>query len=345
MSERRSWRWFLSWRPWLYSLALWLTLMVLEQLPAYEVGERGELQWIGLQWQWFMRRLPWYVPAVPLTVLMAFWAPRIVALPRFWRAFAVAVLGASLISSLWMGLVQSYWSWLGIGWIVHHLPRFAAVFGLLIVYEQMRLKERNRRELVATQLRALRAQLQPHFLFNTLHAIGVTAKSDGPAAARMTTLLGDLLRQTLRERDGGLVSLAEERELLQPYVQLQQLRFGDRLRVDFDAQADVLAAAVPDLVLQPLVENALRHGIEQRPGDGRVRVQARRDGAWLVLEVQDDGAGLSDGEPVAGTGLGATRARLQALYGEGASLTLCANDDGGTTATLRLPFREVAHAA
>jgi two-component system, LytTR family, sensor kinase len=221
------------------------------------------------------------------------------------------------------------------------------VLAVFVVYEQVLLREAARRELLATQLRALRAQLQPHFLFNTLHTIGVTAKQDGATAARMTTLLGDLLRQTLRERGGALVSLAEEHDLLQPYLQLQQLRFGDRLRVDVDLPADVLAGAVPDLVLQPLVENALQHGIEQRPGDGHVRVVGRHVGDHLLIDVHDDGVGLPAlaSEPVLGTGLGATKARLQAIYGDGASLSLRGNERGGTTASLRLPWREVAHAA
>ncbi len=201
------------------------------------------------------------------------------------------------------------------------------------------------RTLQQAQLRALRAQLQPHFLFNTLHAIGVTANRDGPLAARMTTLLGDLLRHTLRERTAPLVPLAEELALLEPYLQLQQLRFQDRLRVHSDLPPDVLGALVPDLLLQPLVENALQHGIEQRPGAGSVTVSARRVGAELVIEVQDDGVPAKDALARAGTGLSVTRDRLRALFGARASLHVAGNALGGTTATLRLPFAEVRHAA
>lgn len=200
------------------------------------------------------------------------------------------------------------------------------------------------RELQQAQLRALRSQLQPHFLFNTLHAIGVTATRDGASASRMTTLLGDLLRHSLRERSSPLVPLADEVELLQPYLQLQQLRFADRMRVRVDLPAELHDALVPDLLLQPLVENALQHGIEQRPGAGEVHIRASLAGAFLVLEVRDDGVPV-DATAQEGTGLQATRQRLQTLFGDRASLTLTPNPQGGTTATIRLPFSEVRDAA
>lgn len=200
------------------------------------------------------------------------------------------------------------------------------------------------RELQQAQLRALRSQLQPHFLFNTLHAIGVTATHDGATASRMTTLLGDLLRHSLRERTSPLVPLADEVELLQPYLQLQQLRFADRMRVQIDVPPSLQEAMVPDLLLQPLVENALQHGIEQRPGAGEVHIRAARAGDCLLLEVRDDGVPV-DATVHEGTGLQATRQRLQTLFGYRASLTLAPNPQGGTTATIRLPFTEARHAA
>ena len=213
-----------------------------------------------------------------------------------------------------------------------------------IGWQLWRRGEVRERELQQAQLRALRSQLQPHFLFNTLHAIGVTAVRDGASASRMTMLLGDLLRHSLRERSSPLVSLADEVEMLQPYLHLQQLRFADRMHVRVDVPAALHEAMVPDLLLQPLVENALQHGIEQRPGAGNVRVRAERAGAQLVLEVSDDGVPV-DAIVHEGTGLQATRQRLQTLFGDRASLTLAPNQQGGTTATIRLPFTEVRHAA
>lgn len=225
---------------------------------------------------------------------------------------------------------------------------YYAMIGFLgVAMAQKQQAEVRQRELLDAQLRALRAQLQPHFLFNTLHAIGVTTRTDPTVAVRMLALLGDLLRQTLRERDGQLVSLAEERDLLQPYLELQQLRFADRLRFEVDFPAEVLGAAVPDLLLQPLVENALQHGIEQRPQGGTVRIAARRRGERLEIQVRDDGVGLAT-QPAngsSGIGLGTTRARLQALFGAAAEVKLAADPAGGTIAMLILPFHELAPAA
>ena len=160
----------------------------------------------------------------------------------------------------------------------------------------------------------------------------------------MTTLLGDMLRHSLRERTSPLVPLADEVELLQPYLQLQQLRFADRMRVQIDVPPSLRDAMVPDLLLQPLVENALQHGIEQRTGAGMVYIRAARAGDCLLLEVRDDGVPV-DAAVHEGTGLEATRQRLQTLFGDRASLTLAPNPQGGTTATIRLPFAEARHAA
>ncbi|MFM7282029.1 MAG: sensor histidine kinase [Planctomycetia bacterium] len=209
------------------------------------------------------------------------------------------------------------------------------------------LRQEQKRALLEAELRALRAQLQPHFLFNTLHAIGVTARRDGETAAQMTALLGDMLRSSLTQREQPLVPLAEEHALLQPYLRLQQLRFADRLRIEQDLDRDTLNAQVPDLILQPLVENALQHGIERKPGAGSIKIRSRRHGNELVLEVSDDGAGLSTppSELAQGTGLTSTRERLRGLFGAQASLDLQGNQQGGTTATVRVPYQESAYAA
>ena len=280
------------------------------------------------------------------TMIALHCAPRLAgsSARRFWLLGALLVVTLAAVHGVVSGFAPLEPQVIALTTLMSLFP-YAAIVGTAVVLQQRERAAAQRSELQAAQLRALRAQLQPHFLFNTLHAIGAVAPRDGATAARMTTLLGDLLRQTLRDRGNGLVSLAEEQELLHPYLALQQLRFADRLRVELDVPPEALGAAVPDLVLQPLVENALQHGIEARPGAGRVRITGRRDGATLVVQVHDDGVGLAGGQLAPGTGLGATRARLQALYGDAASLTLASNANGGTTATLRLPWREVARAA
>lgn len=301
--------------------------------------------------------------------MVVFFFPLAGITPAFLAICANLVAAGSSVGRLWRRLGEWIALWALIHTAIHFvlhrvlnaMPLGVPTFGVLmmttvyysmvgflgVAMAQKNQAEVRQRELLDAQLRALRAQLQPHFLFNTLHAIGVTTRTDPTIAVRMLALLGDLLRQTLRERDGQLVSLAEERDLLQPYLELQQLRFADRLRFEVDIPSEVLGAAVPDLLLQPLVENALQHGIEQRPQGGTVRIAARRWGERLEIQVRDDGVGLATQptDAASGIGLGNTRARLQALFGTAAEVKLAADPAGGTMATLILPFRELAPAA
>lgn len=254
---------------------------------------------------------------------------------------ATAILSGGFISwrySYYAGLLQTLT--LCTVWVFH----FFAIGGVAVAVSQAKMAQARREQLLSAELRVLRSQLQPHFLFNSLQAIAVTIKRDPNAAVSMVTLLGDLLRQTLRERSDDLVSLQEEQQMLEPYLELQRHRFADRLNVEIDLPSEVLGAAVPDLLLQPLVENALQHGIESMPGKGTVRVRARRDADHLEIEVADDGAG-PDREQVDGIGLGATRARLRALYGDRAQLTLAPGGISGAVVTVRMPWQEVQGAA
>lgn len=291
------------------------------------------------------------LPFGVLTPILLHLGARFPMLPRrqqtWWRP-ASWVLGCSVLHGTFWWF--SFWSSTG-SWIVlatsplnWGLP-YAGIAAVAVALGHQRVADVRERELLAAQLRALRAQLQPHFLFNTLQAIAVTARRDADATVRMTALLGDLLRQTLCERARDLVTLAEERQMLQPYLELQQLRFADRLTVVVELPADVLQAEVPDLLLQPLVENALQHGIERQPGAGTIAIRARRCGEHLELTVADDGAGPDDADAREGTGLGATRARLRALFGDAAGLRLAPGGVRGTVVTVRLPYREVARAA
>jgi hypothetical protein len=329
-------------------LGIWsvLLLSTFAMGPRVYTEGRAEPFWSWATWRVVLMA---FGPYVLWTFVVMRCATRLSARGgRWWRVAIPLVVAPTLLHAgvamvLWrnddltsfVAYASSYFVW------------YVAIVAVVSTLQWRWQAEAQHRELLATQLRALRAQLQPHFLFNTLHAIGVAAQHDGATASRMTALLGDLLRQTLRERALPLVSLAEEQALLAPYLQLQQLRFADRLRVDLDMPPELLGAAVPDLVLQPLVENALQHGIERRPGAGHVRVVARRERDELVLEVHDDGAGIA-GTATAlalGTGLGNTKARLAALFGDDAALAITENASGGTTVSVRMPWREVAHAA
>jgi two-component system, LytTR family, sensor kinase len=205
-------------------------------------------------------------------------------------------------------------------------------------------------QVAEARLSALRMQLHPHFLFNSLNAITVLVRDqDTVNAARMLDLLSDVLRQVLRSDQTHETSLSSELSFLERYLAIEQVRFSDRLKVQFDIDPTLMGAAVPAFVLQPLVENALRHGIARRADGGTVNVSARRDGDVLVLSVADDGpgtAGVGPPEPTAGNGLGLanTRERLTTLYGDHASIELQTRADdrfAGTIATVRLPYREL----
>ncbi|MEI7035172.1 sensor histidine kinase [Fulvimonas yonginensis] len=197
-------------------------------------------------------------------------------------------------------------------------------------------------QLAQSQLQALRMQLQPHFLFNTLNAISALALADPLQARLMIARLSDLLRLTLEERHASEVPLSREMEFLRCYLDIQQVRFQDRLSTHLEVAPDTLRAAVPSMILQPLVENALRHGLLAKPTPGRLQVASRRHGDELHLQVDDDGLGLPPDGPAEGLGLGNTRARLRVLFGAAASLALHRKTEGGTRVELRLPFREHA---
>ncbi len=185
-------------------------------------------------------------------------------------------------------------------------------------------------------------QLHPHFLFNTLHAIWTLMHKDVETADRMLARLSDLLRITLENSGMQEVPLKQELAFLEPYLEIEQTRFGDRLSVQLDVEPDTLDALVPNLLLQPLVENAIRHGIAPRAAGGRIRISAKRENAKLRVQVRDNGAGIPESEREVlkeGVGLTNTRARLQQLYGAGHRLELHNAVDGGLEVTLELPFR------
>ncbi|HEX9129704.1 MAG TPA: histidine kinase [Gemmatimonadaceae bacterium] len=218
---------------------------------------------------------------------------------------------------------------------------------------QARLDETRRLEAEATELRAeaaelhaqvadarlnaLRAQLNPHFLFNTLNAVSTLVDEDPPGARRMIARLSDLLRHTLGEGDEQEITLARELEMLRRYLDIMEVRFQGKLDVSIETEASLDDALVPNLVLQPLVENAFRHGLAQMHTVGRVAVRAVRDDGDLVLTVRDNGRGPAN--PVReGVGLTNTRARLTQLYGERQRLALTAAEGGGALVEVRLPY-------
>jgi signal transduction histidine kinase len=192
------------------------------------------------------------------------------------------------------------------------------------------------------QLEVLRAKLNPHFLFNSLQNISVLTGQDPATASRMLTRLGDLLRAVLRRDSSPESTLREELELTEAYVSLEQLRFGDRLRVIFDIAPDVQSAQVPCFILQPLIENAIVHGLRGVRKDGLITVSATAEDGVLALRVSDNGVGLRAARPESmrvGVGLGATRERLALMYPDRHSCVLRELEQGGTEVRITLPLR------
>ena len=220
------------------------------------------------------------------------------------------------------------------------------IFYTVIFYRRYRERELHtsilEAQLAHAELQVLRMQLHPHFLFNTLYAITVLMHRDVRAAEKMLFNLSTLLRQALDSSGRQEVALQEELEFLERYLEIEQTRFGDRLEVTFDVAPETLRIAVPNLVLQPLVENAIHHAVAPRPGGGRIHICSRIENGLLSLSVCDDGPGLPEGEASFasnGVGLPNTRARLAQLYGDGQRFELGRAPAGGLSVNLLIPVR------
>jgi sensor histidine kinase YesM len=218
----------------------------------------------------------------------------------------------------------------------------AASYGL-VFYRKSQERDLRASQLEArlaqARLQVLEMELQPHFLFNTLNTVSALVHKDPDTAERMIARLGDLLRLTLHNSGQQEVTLQEELELLDRYVEIEQTRFRDRLRFQLTIADDTLRARVPRLLLQPIVENAIRHGISRRSSAGRVEVHARRTANSLLLRVSDDGPGLpTEQNGREGIGLGNTRARLQELYPNRHRFQLDDEPGGGVAVLVELPY-------
>ena len=214
------------------------------------------------------------------------------------------------------------------------------ILGVYYAVAYQRLYRIERAEAAAAQLAALRAQLRPHFLFNTLNSIAVLVRERPAAAEAMLGRLGELLRRVLRQDASHEVPLAEEVATVTTYLEIQRMRFEDRLRASIAVDESVRDALVPEMILQPLVENAVQYAVEPRVGGGAVTVTARRAGDRLLLRVEDDGPGFGTRGPDDGVGLANTRTRLERLYGAEQAFTLANGAAGGAVAEISIPFRQ-----
>lgn len=225
-----------------------------------------------------------------------------------------------------------YWAILGVNHAIEYYQKYRE--------RELRASQLETR-LAQARLQVLKMQLHPHFLFNTLNAISELIYKNPEAAEQMVTNLSDLLRLSLENVGVQEVSLKQELDFLNKYVEIEQTRFSDRLRLTMDIEPETLDARVPNMILQPLVENAIRHGIGPRALGGSVKIGAERDDAMLHLFVRDDGKGLSNGIHALkeGVGLANTRARLGHLYGSAHRFDLKNTPGGGLTVDLSIPFR------
>jgi signal transduction histidine kinase len=278
------------------------------------------------------------------------WAP--------WTAIVLALLAATAAAgALWNGaavhaitgqrvvivgsrVAKGIAEWIALGASVGAATAYA-LLGRLRAREAQALQLEAR--LAEARLQALASQLQPHFLFNTLNAVATLVHRDPEAADATLTRLADLLRATLRQPATHEIPLREELGLLDRYVEIMRVRYGARLTIRVDADESAGDVLVPPFVLQPLVENALEHGVARRAGPGSVVVTARVDAGRLRLEVVDDGPGPSLGDGgESGIGLPNTRRRLATLYGDAQRLVLEAVPGGGARALVELPARREA---
>ncbi|HET6701283.1 MAG TPA: histidine kinase [Gemmatimonadaceae bacterium] len=348
------------WQPWLLGFGVWTVLGLLSavQTSIYFMRDGRPVPWTPVL---IDRLADWYTCAIFTPFF--FWLVR--AIPweraRWWRAVSVQTLVALACVPIKYLMYAGIVAWLIpdyrnvvvgrliVGNFVSEFMAFAAMFAIIHAVEfNRRAMEDTARaarletRLAEARLETLTAQLQPHFLFNTLHAISTLMHRDVEAADTMLARLGDLLRRTLDGRDRPEVPLAEELRLLDAYLDIARVRFEDRLTVDVSIATETNDALVPRFVLQPLVENALQHGIGSRQGRGRVTIQATRDGERLRLSVADDGLGAAlqgNGFPREGMGLTNTRERLRERYGTDHSLQLTKGGDGGLLVAVDIPFR------
>lgn len=324
--------------------------------------------------------LPWSTSLLTQLGLAAGWAlatPGIVWLGRrfpFERGNWVSSLAVHLTAALSLAVVLNFgYAWLAlpllpapldapppgtralqllVGWLLADTTVYAAILSVgALLEQQRRLRTRDlaaaqlETQLTQAELQALQMQLQPHFLFNALHTVGALVRTGNQAGAvQVLTSLGDLLRRVLDRSVAHEVPLRQELDFARAYLDIERIRFRDRLTVEIHAEDEVLEAAVPHLVLQPLIENAIRHGVAPTPGHCAVRIEAARTGTSLALSVTDDGTHPTvPARPAGGNGIGLanTRARLARLYGDAGRMVFESTPPRGHAVRIALPYRGV----
>jgi two-component system, LytTR family, sensor kinase len=352
---------------WLWILAAWAAVGLIEASQTVLVM-RAE-----------GRKAPWpplFATELAIWIPWALATPWIVALARrhpIGRSVTARAFALHLVTFALVSIVTEAWSaWLQVlvnPWGNRTWPTFVDTFRTTLVFQAFMFlvvyaliltvtsladaRERIARQaaesarlaeqLATAQLAALRGQMDPHFMYNTLNAIaGLVRDKRSDETLSMVVGLSEFLRRASEDSHRSQVTLGEEVDYLKRYLQIQQVRFGERLRVRLDVPEELLRAQVPNLLLQPLAENAIKHGIAQRVAGGTVHVAAVREGGNLVLTIQNDGPPLVEESPDRPSGVGVTnlRTRLQILHGDQSTLALRALGTQGTEVRVTLPYLE-----
>jgi two-component system LytT family sensor kinase len=341
---------------------IWLLIAVATVVPAaldaLQTYFQGRLNGQPARWQDLLFQGVEWLFLGALTPITYYLGKRFPLRRDRWRvSLAVHVAGALMLCVGWASLGVLLGELLGrypagnyLSWILTTVPwsvfMYFTVLGCVFAFtyflearEGEAQASRLAAQLAEARLGALRMQLHPHFLFNSLNAIAVLVREQNTAAAsRMLELLGDVLRQVLRADQPQEIPLADELAFLERYLAIEQVRFSDRLRVIWSIQPDARGALVPGFVLQPIVENAVKHGVARRADAGRIEIAARVDNGELELSVEDDGVGFGAMQKE-GVGLSNTRERLATMYGAAGRLEISRAASGGTLLILRIPFR------
>ena len=339
------------WALWVAVFAGWTLLVI---VFAVSSSLTYALTYQPPRWRYTMTMAAteWYVWAA-LTPLVAWLSWRLrVSRSRWWRILALALIGIPIafikvtVTRAWRGISEGGGAYFQITDLAVHYLIFWGIVGIThawLYYREVQDRELRTSQLEAqlaqTRLQMLSMQLQPHFLFNTLNTIAELMHQRPEAAERMIGGLSHLLRETLHAGLVDRVPIKQELSLLECYVDIQRARFGDRLNVNILVEPGATDALVPSLLLQPLVENSIKHGIGARAGAGYIAIVIARTGRRVAIEIQDDGCGFGAAPVKEGIGLGNCRSRLQALYGEGNyRLTIANRHGGGAMVRVELPL-------
>ncbi len=362
---------------WMISFGVWTLVAFTASLAIWQFNRSSGMYWgfprvLGLE----CSQIITYAPLTPFVLAMASrysfrrsnWLRRSLLYLAVGVLFSMAHVGLRVLThDVWLGDEQRWESavWdskahaLRIRWEVlktlfyrNLVDDITGTFVPIIVFAHAWSYYRNSREreireiqlegqLAKARLQVLKSQIQPHFFFNTLHSISALMLTDVKAADKMMTRLSDLLRMSLDMNGAECATLNWELEFVTGYLEIENLRF-ENLKVVFDIAPETLDAQVPHLLLQPLVENAVRHGIARLSSGGEIRIHASREGPTLYLQVRDNGPGVErwlSSRARAGLGMKATQERLQTLYGNDQHLGICNIPEGGVEVSVRIPFR------